>query len=363
MYTRTFIDSNGDGVSQDSEAGLPLVATNIRYRDGSFGFFNNTDLNGFAGFNEVFPFMNWLVVETDTTRYKTAGAHVVYDAGGPADGTSGGGTSTIAAGLANTIETTPVPLNLRVPGARYCASADCPAGDIAGGSTGRVDPPSVGATEAWQGLLGQSSFIEFAMKPFVAGENGGIKGHVIYASTRPFDDPALSLQLSWEPMVPHVTINLYQEGTAADGTKTMTLVDTTTSTSWDDWAQGFRSDGIPNMNCPGQPNDSPFFQTLKDSKQYLDSSKRALPNNSQFKCYDGWSQLNQVQPAPYDGMYKFPSVTSLDPTTGKPVGTSCHISTPAYRGAHSECRHQRPTELTAMPGRQVRRRSGCAAWL
>ena len=251
LYTRTFIDGNGDGVSQDDEAGLPLVATNIRYRDGSFGFFNNTDLKGFAGFNEVFPFMNWLVVETDTTRYKTAGAHVVYDAGGPADGTPGGGSSTIAAGLANTIETTPVPKALRVPGARYCASADCPAGDTAGGSTGRVDPPTVGATEGWQGLLGQSSFIEFAMKQFAAGENGGIKGHVIYASTRPFDDPALSLQLSWEPLVPHVTINLYQEGTAADGTKTMTLVDTTTTTSWDDWAQGFRSDGTTQYELPG----------------------------------------------------------------------------------------------------------------
>jgi hypothetical protein len=331
LYTRTFIDGNGDGVSQDDEAGLPLVATNIRYRDGSFGFFNNTDLKGFAGFNEVFPFMNWLVVETDTTRYKTAGAHVVYDAGGPADGTPGGGSSTIAAGLANTIETTAVPTALRVPGARYCASADCPAGDTAGGSTGRVDPPTVGATEGWQGLLGQSSIIEFAMKQFAAGENGGIKGHVVYASTRPFDDPALSLQLSWEPLVPHVTINLYQEGTAADGTKTMTLVDTTTSTSWDDWAQGFRSDGKPNMNCPGQPSTSPFFQTLKDSKEYLDQSnpKKSLPNNSQFKCYDGWSQLNQVQPAPYDGMYKFPSVTSLDPATGKPVGTSCHMSSNA----------------------------------
>jgi len=342
MYTRTFIDSNGDGVSQDGEAGLPLVATNIRYRDGSFGFFNNTDLAGFAGFNEVFPFMSWLVVETDTTRYKTAGAHVVYDAGGPADGTTGGGNSTIAAGLANTIETNPVPSNLRVPGARYCASADCPAGDTAGGSTGRVDPPTVGATQGWQGLLGQSSFIEFAMKQFAAGENGGIKGHVIYASTRPFDDPSLSLQLSWEPLVPHVTINLYQEGTAADGTKTLNLVDTTQSTSWDDWAQGFRKDasgnilrdgsgnGIPNMNCPGQPSTSPFFQTLKDSKQWLDPSnpKTPLPNDSQFKCYDGWSQLNQVQPAPYDGMYKFPSVTNID-AAGKPLGSNCHIRTNA----------------------------------
>ena len=29
--------------------------TNIRFRDGSYSNFNNTDLNGYAGFNEVFP--------------------------------------------------------------------------------------------------------------------------------------------------------------------------------------------------------------------------------------------------------------------------------------------------------------------
>ena len=325
LYTRTFIDLNGDGVSQDTEPGLPLASTNIRYRDGSFGFFNNTDLNGFAGFNEVFPFMNWLVVETDTTRYKLTGVHSVYDAGGPADGTTGGGTTAIANHLANTIETVPLPANLRVPGARYCASADCPAGDSGGGSTGRVDPPWVGATQGWQGLLGQNSFIEWGMKPFDPGENGGIKGHVIYASTRPFDDPTLLLQLSWEPGVARVQVNLYKEGTGQDGTTTLALVDTTKTSSWDDWAQGFRSDGVPNMNCPGQDPTSPFFQTLKDSKLWLDpaSPKTALPNNSQFKCYDGWSMLNQIQPAPYDGMYKFPSVTGINPTNGLPLGTNC----------------------------------------
>ena len=78
----------------------------------------------------------------------------------------------------------------------------------------------------------------------VPAENGGIHGHVVYASTRPFDDPTLLLQLSWEPLVPHVKINLYQEGFAPDGvTKTLTLVDTTETTSLDDWVQGFRSDG------------------------------------------------------------------------------------------------------------------------
>src|SRR5664279_1332083 len=176
----------------------------------------------------------------------------------------------------------------------------------------------------WQGLLGQNTFMEFGMKPFAPGENGGIKGHVIYASTRPFDDPALLLQLSWEPGVTRVKINLYQEGTAADGTQSLKLVDTTTTSSWDDWAQGVRSDGIPNMNCPGQDPSSPFFDTLKGSTQVLNPNT-ALPNNAQFKCFDGWAMLNQAQPAPYDGKYTFPSVTSRSPSTGLPTGTNCTI--------------------------------------
>jgi len=353
IYTRTFFDVNGDGVSNvdssgnPTEPGLTLVPTNIRFRDGSYSNFNNTDLNGFAGFNEIFPLFSWYVIETDTTRFKSTGAHVVYDAGGPADGNPGCGTggvapcgtSVIANNLANTAEQVPLPANLHVPGARYCASADCPAGDNTGGSTGRVDPPVVhpyGSTYGWQGFSGQNSFIEFAKKPFAAGENGGIHGHVVYASTRPFDDPQLLLQLSWEPLVPNVTVNLYKEGTAPDGSQSLTLVDTTQTSSWDAWAQGFRSDGIPNMNCPGQFKDTTtpsdlFFFTLFNQPMWLDAynfqhggpAPRSLPNNSQFKCYDGMHNWNQIQPAPYDGMYQFPSVTSIDPASGKPAGTNC----------------------------------------
>src|SRR4029077_17716647 len=124
----TFFDANGNGVfDTNTEQGLSLVATNIRFRDGSYSNFNNTDLSGNAGFNEIFPLFSWYVVETDTTRYKSTGTHVVYDAGGPADGTTGGGSSNIAANMANTLEAVPVPTNLRVPGAYYCGDADCSA--------------------------------------------------------------------------------------------------------------------------------------------------------------------------------------------------------------------------------------------
>ncbi len=323
LYTRSFIDMNGDGVSQDDEPGLNQVATNIRYRDGSYGFFNSTDNAGYAGFNEVFPFMNWLVVEADTTRYKQTGVHVVYDAGGPVDGTTGGGTSTIADHLANTLEssTAHLPGDLRFPGSVYCNDADCNDRSGTNPSTGRIDPAWV-TTEGWQGLLGQSNFIEFGKAPFADGENGGIQGEVNYASTRPFDDPALMLQLSWQPNVPNVTVNLYKVGTAADGTESLTMVDTTKTSSWDDWAQGFRSDGRPNMNCPGQETTSPFYYSLKDSEQWLNPGA-PLPYDSQFKCYDGWAMLNQLQPAPYDGMYKFPSVTARNPSSGQATGTNC----------------------------------------
>jgi hypothetical protein len=378
IYTRTFIDLNGDGVSNvdqngnPTEPGLPLVDTNIRFRDGSYSNFNSTDLNGFAGFNEVFPLFNWYVIETDTTRYKTTGIHVVYDSGGPVDGSSPAGvdcstakitadssapktcgSSVIAGNLANTYEPNPLPADLSLPGSVYCQEADCKNQSIASGpvasstdthSTGRIDAPWV-STYGWQGYSGQNNFLEFGKKPFAEGETGGIYGHVVYASTRPFDDPQLLLQLSWEPLVPHVQVNLYQEGFAADGiTPTLNLVDHTETSSFDDWAQGFHDlngKQVPNMNCPGQGTpdslmpDTFFWATLQNQPQYLDfynhnnqvAGTTPLPYQSQFKCYDGMHNWNQLQPAPYDGMYNFPSVTSIDPVNGKSATTNCHMKT------------------------------------
>jgi hypothetical protein len=342
VYTRTFIDDNKDGVSQKDEAGIPLINTAVRYRDGSLQNLIDTDFSGIANFNETFPLFSWYVVETDATRYKTTGIHTVYDAGGPADGTTCGGafpacgpSTSMASFLANSVEQTPLPSILSVPGAVYCTDANCTGSSIATGpvpssttnhSTSRIDPPWV-PSEGWQGFSGQNNFIEFGKTPYVPGENGGIKGHVVYASTRPFDDPYMLVQTQWEPLVARVTINLYQEGTAPDGTQSLKLVDTTRTSSWDDWAQGFRSDGMPNMNCPGQSTTDLFYFTLMNQPHYL-SPATALPNNGQYKCYDGMHNWNQLQPAPYDGMYSFPSVTGMNPTTGKPTGTNCTICIP-----------------------------------
>ena len=131
-----------------SEPGLPLVPYNIRYRDGSYFGFNNTDLAGYAGFNEVFPFLNWLVVDIDSARYKLTGVHVVYDAGGPVDGTHGRRRLRRSPQVhGEHASSRPPPIcrrHLRVPGARYCADADCPAGLDTAGRLDRPRRPGLG---------------------------------------------------------------------------------------------------------------------------------------------------------------------------------------------------------------------------
>jgi hypothetical protein len=179
------------------------------------------------------------------------------------------------------------------------------------------------------------------------GENGGIHGFVDYSATRPFDSAEQMIEQPWEPYVPRVTMNLYQEGFAADGvTPTLTLVDTTQTASWDDWAQGFYPNSTatpgagqtaaqkPYMSCPGQgqatgANADLFFYSLFDQPNYLDyynslhngATLHTLPYNSQFKCYDAMRSWSQLQPAPYDGKYSFPSSLGVNPTTGKPLPT------------------------------------------
>ncbi len=387
VLTRTFIDDNKDGVWEPGEIGIPFIYTFVHYRDGSRANALTTDFNGVANFNETFPLFNWYVVETDSGRYKTTGIHTVYDAGGPADGSPscGPGNGARACGtsgayhfLANTYEAIPLPADLSVPGAVYCAKADCAAeaaGFAAGtaklssstASTGRIDPPWVGS-EGWSGETNNTNWIEFGKAPFAScppycvtvtatapgsttptstpvGENGGIHGKVVYAATRPFDSAAQMIEQPWEPNIPRVTINLYQEGFASDGvTPTLTLVDTTQTSSWDDWAQGFYPGSTagsgagagqrPYMSCPGQgtasgTNADLFFFTLFDQPNFLDAynaqhnggTAHTLPYNSQFKCYDSMHIWNQLQPATIDGEYSFPSVLGINPATGKLVST------------------------------------------
>ena len=302
LYYSSYIDQNQNGIREDGEAGLAQVPVRIRYRNGQISNTNTTDAEGNAAFNEVFPLFNWYVVESDTTRYKGTGIHTVNDAGGAVD------TDGPYAGYLSSTESFSLPAENRIPGSVYCDKADCatvnlstnPTGGGPGGSTGRIDQGTT-LSEGLQAFISQPQFIDFGKTPYSTGENGGIVGHVVYATTRPFDDPQLLFQPLWSPLVPRVTVNLYREDTAADGTQSLTMVDSTQTTSWDDWANGINATtGKPNMNCPGQDPNDPFFTYT-------------LGSGNQYKCYDSMHNWNQMQPAPYDGRFQFPSDACTKP--------------------------------------------------
>src|SRR6202040_1329090 len=159
LYTKTFIDDNKNGI-YDGEDGIPFANVAVRLRDGSLENLLVTDFTGTANFNETFPLFSWYAVETDVTRYKNTGIHVVYDAGGPADGSpSCGLTGYPPCGpaphatsnfLANTAELVSLPTNLRIPGAVYCSNADCNGfhmdTDTGAGPSGSAGPSSCTST-------------------------------------------------------------------------------------------------------------------------------------------------------------------------------------------------------------------------
>jgi hypothetical protein len=298
VATRVYFDNGTDN------PGIVQAPVSVRFRDGQFAASQLTDANGNAYFKELFPLFNWYVMESDTTRFKGSKVGIINDAGGTVDplGTivgKGQGFSQdyLTGGVLNSTESFSLPSNLQVPGATYYA-----------GKTYRQDPGTV-TTEGFQAFISEPQVIEWGKTPFAAGENGGITGHVVYASTRPYDDPIQNSQNLWDPLVPRVTVNLYQEGIAADGTMSLALIDSTTTTSWDDWAAGTRATGVPNMNCPGQDPKDQYMATIGAANQY--------------KCYDGFHDWNQVQPAPFDGSYAFPTAawkTAHNNATVLPAG-------------------------------------------
>lgn len=71
--------------------GLIQVPTRIRQVNGKPLNTLFADITGAAHFDETFPAFAWYTVESDTTRFRSTGVHVVNDAGGPVDGPTSGG--------------------------------------------------------------------------------------------------------------------------------------------------------------------------------------------------------------------------------------------------------------------------------
>lgn len=261
MENHIYNDENENGFRDPGEAGIIEQAVNLRFRDGTIYQSFPTDGDGFAPFDEVFPFFSWLVAEVDFARFKATGLTLTVDDGGPILGGAAEGAGTNWDLVLNP-QTQNDPLDM---------DSIFPLGNTTRTEVGPV------LTQGVQAFLGQTNVFEWGKKAYAVGENGGISGVVMYAVTRAEDDPEVAAAEPWEPGIPRVTVNLY------DSTGT-TLLATTETDSWDD--------SLP-TNCQygsnsGSALDAPFVF-------------RTVPAD----CYDGMRVWNQVRPGVFDGGYAF----------------------------------------------------------
>ena len=184
--------------------------------------------------------------------------------------------------------------------------------------------PGSAASRAGRAFPDRTTSSNSARSPTSPGENGGIKGHVDLRL-----DPAVRRSAAcwcrrsgsrWFRTSPSTCTRRARRRTA--------------SLRRSHWSTPRRpaagmigrrasvADGMSQHELPG-PDRPPTCSSSRCSTsrsistvynaQHGGRADATLPYNSQYKCYDGMHNWNQLQPAPYDGMYKFPSVTAHGP--------------------------------------------------
>ena len=306
METSVFHDANENGFRDPGEVnlGADQAAVNLRFRDGRINQSFPIDGEGVAPFDEIFPFFHWLVAEVSFTNLKATGATFTVDAGGP-----------VAPGEA------------LKPQPQTCSADDVAAGTdgctVVGAS--RINPNTGDnlsrtetgpvLTQAFQGFLGQTGLMEFGKTQYVGNENGGITGVVFYATTRAEHDPRYAVGEPWEPGVPRVQVNLYQDANM-DG-----QIDDFNASGSVELAD---KDNYP-FSSPERPFPSPedidrngngVFD-LGDALRTTttDSFDDSVPTGCQGEtyifagqptdCFDGLRNFNQMRNGVFDGGYAF----------------------------------------------------------
>ncbi|MGB5300209.1 MAG: hypothetical protein WBN48_15920, partial [Thiogranum sp.] len=231
LNTGIFNDDDQDGFWDPNEIGIGPESQDVslRWRDGTIYQNFPTDNEGFAPFDETFPFFHWLVAEVSFANKKATGVTYVIDGGGEVPADAGWAMPSFDE-LTPQAQCEPVdPVNdPDGPTVGYDpVTLTCPPGTEAvnintGNNLSRTEAgPSL--TTGFQGFLGQTSVMQFGKTDYVGfdfstpmptfvGENGGISGIVFNTVTRAEDEPQFAAAEEWEPGVPRVQVNLYADG-------------------------------------------------------------------------------------------------------------------------------------------------------
>ncbi|HAD03386.1 MAG: hypothetical protein A2091_00790 [Desulfuromonadales bacterium GWD2_61_12] len=282
------------------EIGLPEQVVNIRFRDGTLYQTQPTDVFGGFELSGVFPFFKWLVTEVDFARYKATGMTAVVDDGGEVLPDNGWA-------MPSRDKLTPQPQAEVNPNT--------------GNNLSRTETGPV-LTEGLMLFLNQTNTIDWGKHEYAPGENGGISGIVYSAVTRAENDPRYATGEDWEPGIPRVQVNLYQDFRTnatgvpgpdgkiddldRDGMETLADVDNHPFGNFP---------GVEDIDRNGNglfnPGDAIQIATSDSWDDNLPSGcLQTLPvidGQTARECFDNFGTWNQVRPAVFDGGFAFNS--------------------------------------------------------
>ncbi|MCX7003802.1 MAG: Ig-like domain-containing protein [bacterium] len=305
-----FYDANSNGFRDAGETGMAEQALNIRNRDGTIAQSVLTDDAGDYMFREIPIFFKWYVAEVNYDRYRPTGITAAMDDGGvipPANG-----WTTPSFGILNPqpqYETDPVTglLDTNLP--------------IINPNTGN----NLSRTETGPVLLEsmmnfQANVIDWGKVSYAGNENGGIVGIVYYDTTRAEDDPRDGVGEPWEPGIPRVQVNLYQDANNdkviddLNGDGNVTLADV------DNYPFGWQDGSAPRGPEDVDRNTNDVFNAgdalqIVHSDSWDDNMPAGSIQENPVKShgmpikpgYDNFGTWDQVRPGVFDGGYWFNS--------------------------------------------------------
>ncbi|MBI5674686.1 MAG: hypothetical protein HZC48_02500 [Nitrospirae bacterium] len=313
-----FYDTNENGFMDDGETGLSQQAINLRFRDGSIYQAAMTMGDGSYELTEVFPFFKYLITEVDFARFKATGATIVVDDGGviPAD-----------AGWAMPSEDKRTP-QLQA-GINPNTGNNLSRTELSLDENGFYAPVLL---EAMTLYADQNNRIDWGKVQYPEGQNGGISGIVYYGVTRAENDPRQGTGEPWEPGIPRVQVNLYQD---QDGNGVIDNINGVAGIQKADvdnypfgWLDGIAPKGTEDVDRNGNgvfDYGDALEITATDSwddnlpTECLDSNGNidVQTANGQpiINCAETMRTWNQVRPGVFDGGYAFAGENGL------PAGT------------------------------------------
>lgn len=348
-----FYDTNQNGYREPGEVGIHSQNINLRWRDGTIYQATVSDLNGEWALNEVFPLFRNYIIEVDFARLKATGATIIVDDGGtvnpnpPFDGKINPQpqTCTAASIAEGTIAEYGPDLIAGTPDDVLCTTVGQPIiHPFRNDNLARLEQGLV-LLEATTIYADQTNIIDWGKVDYQPGENGGLSGVIVYATTRAEDDPQLAATDPWEPGIPRVQVNLYADWNNDgiiddfDGNGRIELADVDNYPF--QWAPQYQflDDGSPNPNWTGRkgPEDINRSGTgtfsrgdalnITTSDSWDDNMPTGCPGPAQFvygqpirECAETLQTWNTVRPAVFDGGWAFTTYfTFANPSAELPL--------------------------------------------